>query len=202
MLKCLESILQNQDFILYLNQNDIHLDCNIFELNRIDHLETLISKFQGLNYLPEIDLLDQNQLLYLKENKWDFIISNDVFEHIPNSLLTQILYNLKQLGTAKTIQIHIIDTSDHFSHLNQLIDEKNFLNYNQFFWNILTSNRFIYQNRLQKSDYVQIFKSLKFEIFENVNLDNCSIDNNLYNLQYHNLDDLIAKRVFFVLKNT
>ena len=95
----------------------------------------------------------------------DACISTNTLEHIPPKELEKIfseIYRLLKTGGICSIKI---DYSDHYSHTDQSISKLNFLRYSQIEWERFNHSNH-YQNRLRHNDFLNLFRSLNFEIIE------------------------------------
>jgi SAM-dependent methyltransferase len=97
--------------------------------------------------------------LPLPDHAADFHISNTVLEHIPRETLIDILAEAKRILVRGGMLVHVIDPSDHFSHDDAGITSINCLRFSEDEWNRWAGNRFMYQNRLRASDYLEIFRN-------------------------------------------
>ncbi len=117
-----------------------------------DELMALIN----LEYRPGSDARE----LPFADASFDYALSLNVFEHIPEAVLRAILEEEKRLLGECGAMIHFIDPSDHFAHTDPSISEINFLRYSDRQWRRLGGNRFMYHNRLRASDYLAMFAGL------------------------------------------
>ena len=128
--------------------------------------------------LEEKDTLskeDINKTIYLKthiqdarktkfdDHSFDFICSNNTFEHIPKAILIDILQEFKRLIAKDGVMSHFIDMSDHFAHFDETINIYNFLQFPQKTWNWI-DNSIQPQNRLRFKDYKEIYNNLMIPI--------------------------------------
>lgn len=153
--------------LLYIKNNisdfekrpDIVLD-RLHLLSECDNLSDVFSK-TSISYIPECDA--RNLTNYV-ECSIDIFFSNNVFEHINKDTLSLILKEFQHYSNKDTIQFHLIDLSDHFSHSDPSIDEIHFLKYSGKFWSFISGNQFRYCNRLRKSEYLSLFSFLKYDV--------------------------------------
>jgi hypothetical protein len=90
---------------------------------------------------------------------FDFITSNNTFEHIPKEVLIDILKEFKRLIKPDGLMSHFIDMSDHFAHFDQSITDYNFLKYSEKEWRLI-DNSIQPQNRMRWSDYLNMYAEL------------------------------------------
>lgn len=116
-----------------------------------DYSKEDINKLIGLSLL----LADARQLS-LPAESFDFICSNNTFEHIPEPILSEILLEFKRLMHPAGMMSHFIDMSDHFAHFDSGISIYNFLKFSKKTWNLL-DNSIQPQNRLRHRDYLEMY---------------------------------------------
>ncbi len=121
-----------------------------------DALPEAVMALINLEYRPGSDARN----LPFPDASFDYAVSLNVFEHIPESVLRAILVEEKRLLGEHGAMIHFIDPSDHFAHTDSSISEINFLRYSDRQWRRLGGNRFMYHNRLRASDYRALFAGL------------------------------------------
>lgn len=96
--------------------------------------------------------------LQLPESSVDFQVSSNVFEHIPREVLVSILQEGSRVLSENGLQVHCIDHTDHFSHVDKSLSPIHFLRYGPRHWDWIAGNRYMYMNRLQSDDFRQIFQ--------------------------------------------
>jgi len=94
--------------------------------------------------------------LDLENHSVDFICSNNTFEHIPTSILGEILTEFKRVLHPDGVMSHFIDMSDHFAHFDTRICIYNFLKFSKRTWKAL-DNSIQPQNRLRYRDYLDMY---------------------------------------------
>lgn len=92
--------------------------------------------------------------------KYDLIISNAVFEHLPKEKVDKTIKNMRNLLKKNGLMFHQIDLRDHFNLNRQF----NFYEYSGKEWLNLTNRSFFYTNRLRQSDYASLFIKNGFKI--------------------------------------
>lgn len=95
---------------------------------------------------------------------FDLYVSFVTIQHIPPEVMAAILKEgqrlLKRDGGR---MLQIVNTSDHFSHVDSSLSPINFLRYSERRWQLIGGNRFMYQNRLRADDYYRIFREVGLE---------------------------------------
>jgi SAM-dependent methyltransferase len=90
------------------------------------------------------------------DNTFDFITSNNTFEHIYPNILTPILAEFKRILKPNGVMSHFIDMTDHFAHFDKSITVYNFLKFSDRFWHSI-DNDILPQSRLRYKDYLAIY---------------------------------------------
>ncbi len=93
----------------------------------------------------------------------DLIVSNNTFEHIPQSGLLEWLKAFKKILSTDSVMSHFVDSRDHYWYFDTSISPLNFLKYSDEQWKLF-SNGVLYQNRLMISDYVKLHNDSGFEV--------------------------------------
>ncbi|WP_420459621.1 methyltransferase domain-containing protein [Neolewinella sp.] len=99
------------------------------------------------------------------DRTFDFICSNNTFEHIYAPTLRDILREFKRVLKPGGVMSHFIDLSDHFAHLDPGITIYNFLRFTERQWAAI-DNSIQPQNRLRWRDYVAMYQELGIPIRE------------------------------------
>jgi hypothetical protein len=113
---------------------------------------------EGINNLIGLTPLVQDaRNLDLDSGSIDFICSNNTLEHIPETILRNILHEFRRLLKPSGTMSHFIDMSDHFAHFDSRITIYNFLKYSRKRWNLI-DNKIQPQNRLRFRDYKELYR--------------------------------------------
>lgn len=121
---------------------------------------------EDINRTIEFDpLIKDARNTALPDKSFDFICSNNTFEHIPRQVLESILIEFKRLIRDGGVMSHFIDMSDHFAHFDKKINIYNFLQYSDKTWKMI-DNRIQPQNRMRYRDYVNLYHELDIPVTE------------------------------------
>jgi len=102
------------------------------------------------------------------DNTFDFICSNNTFEHVYPEVLKDILIEFKRVvKTDGGLMSHFIDMSDHFAHYDKSITIYNFLKYSERQWNLM-DNSIQPQNRWRLVQFKDLYKELGIKMVEEV----------------------------------
>lgn len=99
-------------------------------------------------------------------NSFDFITSNNTFEHIYPEILLPILKEFQRILTPNGIMSHFIDMTDHFAHFDNRISVYNFLKFSDRLWRML-DNEILPQSRLRFKDYATLYQEVQIPIVHN-----------------------------------
>jgi SAM-dependent methyltransferase len=110
-------------------------------------------------------MLQDARNLDFPANYFDFIVSNNTFEHVFEEVLTDILKEFNRVVKPEGLMSHFIDLSDHFAHFDHSITIYNFLQFSKQRW-ALIDNTIQPQNRLRWKDYRKIYADLNIPITE------------------------------------
>jgi len=121
---------------------------------------TDVFKMANINYVSPGDASRTG----LPTSTIDMHTSINVLEHIPHPDLIGILIEAYRITKPSGILAHQIDPSDHFSHSDKRLSSINFLKYDDNNWKNLAGNKFMFQNRLRASEYIELFNNTNFEL--------------------------------------
>lgn len=110
-------------------------------------------------------LLQDARKLPFADGHFDFICSNNTFEHVHAEVLTGILAEFKRILKPGGLMSHFIDLSDHFAHFDHGINIYNFLRFSRKQWKLIDNN-IQPQNRLRWKDYEAMYRQLNIPITE------------------------------------
>ena len=96
----------------------------------------------------------------------DYHISNNVFEHVPLDVVSQILSEGRRKLKDDGLMVHRIDFSDHFSHSDPRIPTINFLKYSEKQWLRYSGNRYMYHNRARIDEFEETVEKAGLKIID------------------------------------
>ena len=91
---------------------------------------------------------------------FDFISSNNTFEHIDPGILGQLLQEMYRLLSERGMMSHYVDMVDHYSYFDSSISPLNYLRFSERAWKWI-ENPLQNQNRLRLSQYTDLYDSMK-----------------------------------------
>lgn len=127
---------------------------------RVPSSRELILQTGAIEYIAPVDASATG----LPDNSVDFITSFTVFEHIPPSILHDILVESTRVQAPGGAHAHFVDYSDHFAHQDSSISHVNFLQYDDVAWQRLAGNRDTYVNRLRHDDMLALLAEAGHQI--------------------------------------
>ncbi len=101
----------------------------------------------------------------LPTSSFDFICSNNTFEHIPEPVLKAILIEFLRIVKKDGLMSHFVDMSDHFAHFDKSINIYNFLRYTSKKWARI-DNKIQPQNRMRFKDFEALYRAINLPISE------------------------------------
>ncbi len=96
---------------------------------------------------------------------FDFICSNNTFEHIYKDVLVGILKEFRRILKPDGVMSHFIDMSDHFAHFDKSITVYNFLQFSEPQWKLI-DNSIQPQNRMRFPTHRELHQQSNFNILE------------------------------------
>lgn len=112
----------------------------------------------------EYNVEPSGRLAQFPNESFQLIVSGGVLEHVDRkaapSLLRESFGLLKPGGWA----LHSIDIQDHLSYYDPSASKKHYLKFSERTWRCLFENKVQYINRLQRHEWIDMFKAAGFEI--------------------------------------
>lgn len=146
------------------------------------------------------EIMDASKLKF-ESNFFQFIHSNNTFEHIYAESLAPILLELNRVKSARGIMSHFIDMTDHYSHMDTTISNFNFLKYSEKEW-LWIDNSVQPMNRWRVNDFQNLYLDIKIPIIEieKQNGDIKALTNLNLDFKYSNykFDDLLVTHAYFI----
>lgn len=109
-------------------------------------------------------VMDATRLTF-PDDTFDFVCSNNTFEHVYPDVLASILAEFKRVVKPTGVMSHFVDLTDHFAHLDASIDIYHFLRFSRRQWSLI-DNDIQPQNRLRWPDYLAMYHRLGIAIRE------------------------------------
>ena len=148
-----------------------NLGVSVSEIERAQSLLRAIAtvdSFEDLYKLLEFEYVVESSgsLKQFADNSLQLVVSGGVLEHVNREavplLLEETLRVLKPGGWA----LHSIDIEDHLSHYDRKASKKLYLAISEPTWTHLFENKVQYINRLQRGEWLALFKATGFELVD------------------------------------
>jgi hypothetical protein len=149
------------DFNLRPSDCREQLDGLIAMSNRLS--VTAVLSEARIDYRMPLDATDTG----FPAGEFDYVISTNVFEHVPKPLIQGILRESHRILRADGRHLHHVDVGDHFS-LGSEITTVNFLKYSPSQWRFLGGVGLAYHNRLRCVDYLRLFEEGGFRVLRDI----------------------------------
>ena len=122
-----------------------------------DPIERSLRQHYGITYLAPADARHTS----LDAGSIDLICTTSVLEHVPVTVLAEILQECHRIASPNVVMSHVVDYTDHFAHSDPTIGIFNFLRYTDREWQRYNP-AIHYQNRLRHFEYGQLFDASGF----------------------------------------
>ena len=136
------------------------------------------------------------------DSSFQLVVSAGVLEHVNRGALPLLIPETRRVLKPGGWALHSIDTSDHLAHYAKSVSRKFYLSIPEWKWKLLCENEVQYINRLQRGEWLQLFKGSGFEIIE---VDGQTVDISKLKLseKYKNMDrrELECTVVRLAMKN-
>ncbi len=150
---------------------DREMDLETMQSEQIhDMLRSLLkaSSFEEIYDLLELQYVinPSGTLKDFQNESFAAIFSCDVLEHVDRSILRQYIQDSHRLLKPGGYSIHKIDITDHLYYYDTSVSLKNYLRYSNKAWRQFFENDVQYINKVQRSDWLDLFHKAGFELVE------------------------------------
>ncbi len=121
-----------------------------------------IYKAFGLKYFIE----PAGKLDSFKDESFDIIVSAGALEHMPSTELTKLSDEFYRLLKPGGYTIHSINLTDHLYLYDKSVSPKKYLMFSDTVWESFFENKVQYFNRVQRPEWLNLFKKSGFELIE------------------------------------
>ncbi|HTA29151.1 MAG TPA: class I SAM-dependent methyltransferase [Candidatus Cybelea sp.] len=146
-------------------------DLSTSELQRAQSLADAILKVESFEELYK--LLDfryvvesSGSLSQFADNSIQLVVSGGVLEHVQREALPALGRGTQRILKPGGWAVHSIDTTDHLQHYDQTASPKIYLSFSEKTWKYLCENQVQYINRVQRGEWLGLFKSGGFEAMD------------------------------------
>jgi len=150
----------------YLEQLDHMLDLLDADNTQQTSAHKLIAQIkEAKDYQDLYKLLDfeyvldpRGSLNLLKKESVDLVVSAGVLEHISAKGASDFVDSIAALLKPGGYSVHSINIRDHLRQYDSTVSPKQYLQYPHWVWSLLFDNEVQYINRIQRSDWLELFR--------------------------------------------
>lgn len=130
----------------------------ILKVNSFDELYELL----GFEYVVEYS----GSLRQFPSSSFQLVVSGGVLEHVKREALPNLIAEMQRILKPGGWAMHSIDTADHLEHYDRTVSPKLYLSFSEKTWKRLCENEVQYINRMQRGEWLELFKANGFELIE------------------------------------
>jgi len=119
-------------------------------------------KLLGFEYVVE----NSGSLRQFSDNSIQLVVSGGVLEHVKREALPLLIAETRRILKPGGWAVHSIDTADHLEHYDRTVSPKLYLSFSEKTWKRLCENEVQYINRMQRGEWLELFKANGFELIE------------------------------------
>lgn len=158
------------------------MDIDEGKKHRINELIEIISDtysfdalYKSLGFEYMID--KSGTLERFQDKSFQMVYSCNVLEHVDQKVISEVVKDFYRVLKPGGFSIHKIDLSDHLASFAGIhnISKKNYLRFSDKEWKRFFENKVQYINRIQRPDWLGLFKRAGFELVEE-HVRACDID--------------------------
>jgi SAM-dependent methyltransferase len=97
---------------------------------------------------------------------FQLVVSAGVLEHVKEEAAPILIAETQRILQPNGWALHSIDTSDHLAHYDKDVSRKMYLSFSESTWRRLFENEVQYINRMQRSNWLQLFRANGFELID------------------------------------
>jgi SAM-dependent methyltransferase len=121
-------------------------------LAEADTLEDLLQR-AAITYVAPSDATRSG----LPSASVDIVYTYDVLEHLPETVIVDLLLEAKRILKPGGAMASVIDPGDHYVTVDPTLSRVNFLRYPEWIWAPLVKNKISYHNRLREKHFLDLF---------------------------------------------
>lgn len=119
-------------------------------------------KLLGFEYVIE----SAGSLSQFPSNSFQLVVSGGVLEHVKREGLPMLISETRRILKPDGWAVHSIDTADHLEHYDRKVSPKMYLSFSERTWKNFFENEVQYINRMQRGEWLEIFRTNGFELLE------------------------------------
>jgi SAM-dependent methyltransferase len=116
----------------------------------------------GFEYVVE----SSGSLRQFSDKSFQLVASGGVLEHVKREGLPLLIAETKRILKPGGWAVHSIDTADHLEHYDRTVSPKLYLSFSEAKWKRLCENEVQYINRMQRGEWLALFRAHGFELIE------------------------------------
>lgn len=132
----------------------------IATLDRVLTARTFADVYRILTFTHVI--VPDGSLAQFRQAEFAASFSMHVLEHVRREAVPALVRDLSRTLKPGAVTIHQIGIDDHLAHYDRLASPKQYISYSNRVWSALFENGVQYFNRLQMSDWIEIFQEAGF----------------------------------------
>jgi len=133
-------------------------------IDQIVRVESFDELYKLLNFEYVID--SSGSLSRFADNSFQLVVSGGVLEHVDRAALPGLAVDTHRVLKPGGWAVHSIDTSDHLSHYDPSVSKKRYVGFSETTWRLLCDNEVQAINRVQRGEWLDLFKKGGFELVE------------------------------------
>jgi SAM-dependent methyltransferase len=157
---------------------------------------TAVYELLGAQYI----INPSGTLEQFKDESFDAIISCDVLEHVSRHILPGFIQDFYRLIKPNGYMVHQIDIADHFAYFAPSASRKQYYKYSDTMWERRFENKVQYFNRVQRPEWLDLFRGAGFELVEenllSETISTIKLDDQYKNLSKQDLECMTMRVVY------
>lgn len=127
-----------------------------------------VNTFDELYQLMDFEYVvhPTGSLEMFKDNSYQLVVSGGVLEHVYRDAIPLLIKETRRILKPGAWAVHSIDTADHLEHYDPSVSAKKYLTYSEATWKWFFQNDLQYINRLQRGEWLKLFRDGGFELVE------------------------------------
>jgi SAM-dependent methyltransferase len=127
-----------------------------------------VESFDGLYELLGFEYVVESSgsVRQFQNDSFQLVVSGGVLEHVKREALPLLVAETRRMLKPGGWAVHSIDTADHLEHYDRTVSPKLYLSFSEETWKRLCENEVQYINRIQRGEWLDLFKANGFELIE------------------------------------
>jgi SAM-dependent methyltransferase len=196
-------------FRQYLEQFDKVVDRELqLSPAQSERVHQLLCKIlQADSFTAVYQLLDAKYIInpngtldQFEDGSFNAVISSDVLEHVDRHILPGFIQDFYRVIKPNGYMVHQIDIADHFAYFVPTASRKQYYEYSDRTWERQFENKVQYFNRVQRPEWLTLFRGAGFELVEenllSETISTTKIDDKYKNLSQQDLECMVMRVVY------